>query len=238
MTSAPTPTAVETPWFDSHENLYKLAEWLRQHHGWQYFKDNAIDMLETPWSWSKEWRLASGDVAFVEVERPRDLLDDPLDPILTGDTARCTWCEGAIGIVAYDGEFGPDADWIVTYRDDKTGDYACSDCATSAANFHETADQRHSLIDLPELTPEMRVHFKAFDHTELFPVLIVHTVQTELGNILIEEGTATWGARNTDPAMSHGSISVWTKQTHYAGVATSSIKASSYVRLAGAAVPL
>ena len=226
MTDTLAPTTVDTPWFDSHENLFTLATWLRENNGWNFFKENALDMLERPWKWAPEWRLASGSVNFVVVTDHDEF---------TNASASCVWCDTLVGYVP--DLDGADTPWVTTYRDSISGDLACSDCAGQAANFVEP-DQRHSLIDLPAVTPEMRVHFKAFGHTELFPVLITHTVATELGNILVEEGTATWGARNTDPEMSHGSISVWTKDTHYAGISTSSIKASSYVRLAGAAVTL
>ena len=231
MTTAPTTT----PWYDSHENLYTLAEWIREHNGWAFFEKNAIDLLETPWRWENEWRLASGNVEFKLIERPRDILDDPLPEGIETDRNQCVWCKCLVGLVSFEHELGGmhEVEWVTIYVDNKSGDYACDDCAGSAPNFKETTAE--STPDLPELTDEMRTHFAAFDAVELFPVMITRDVTTELGNVLIEEGTRTWGARN---AERFSSISVWTKDTHYAGVKSSSIPSNCYVRLAGAAVML
>jgi len=225
-----TPTA--PVWYDNHANLYTLAEWIRSNHGWAFCEKNLIDVLEKPWKWEREWRLASGSVQFELIERPRDLHDDPLDPAISTDATSCTWCDAPVGLVAYENEFGPELDWVTIYRDAVSGDFACEDCAGSAANF-ERAN-----YPLPLITEEMRQHFAAFGHTEIFPVVITRDVQTELGNMLIERNERTWAARNTDPDMSPGSISVWTKHTHYAGCSTSSIPAAHYIRLAGATVTL
>ena len=65
--TTPAPT---TPWYDSHESLYTLAEWIRSNHGWAFCEKNLIDVLEKPWKWEKEWRLASGSVSFVRIDVP------------------------------------------------------------------------------------------------------------------------------------------------------------------------
>jgi len=119
-------------WYDSHENLHKLSEWLRLNRGWRFFKDNILDVLETPWSWEKEWRLANGDVHFVEY-RP-EVHEQHLI-----DVAKCDWCDNAIGYVTYaHSDGGTEIDWIPVYEDVNTGEVACDDCAGTAANFTET----------------------------------------------------------------------------------------------------
>jgi len=116
-------TQTETPWYDSHENLTTLAEWIRTNHGWNYFKNVILDVLEKPWKWEKEWRLASGDVDFNEVVPDR---------AFTPDRERCGWCDSLVGYVTYEDEFGPQTDWRPTFLDRKTGDYACDDCVGMA----------------------------------------------------------------------------------------------------------
>jgi hypothetical protein len=122
-------TYLPNTWYNDHENLTTLAEWLRTNRGWNFFKDNILDVLETPWSWEKEWRLASGDVEFVEY-RPEDNPDNP-HPV---DAAECDWCGGAIGYHTFDGQ----VEWLPVYEDTQSGEVACDDCAGTAANFAET----------------------------------------------------------------------------------------------------
>ena len=240
MTTAPTTT----PWYDSHANLYTLAEWIRENNGWAFFKENALDVLEKPWKWENEWRLASGAVEFEPIERGVKVVECCGQTIsFEPDATSCVWCQTLVGYVDFESEFGPETEWVVAYVDLKSGDLACDDCAGQASNFSDTTNVANDILatvvgalpGLPEVTPEMRTHFKAFDHTELFPVLITKDVKTELGNVLIPEGKRTWGARNIE---SHGSICVWTKETHYAGVSSSSIPVACFIRLAGSAVTL
>ena len=118
-------------WYDSHENLHKLSEWLRLNRGWRYFKDNILDVLETPWSWEKDWRLANGDVHFVEIH--------PEDHKCTVDRATCDWCGNQIGYVTFaHSDGGSEVQWLTTYEDVNSGEVACDDCAGTAVNFAET----------------------------------------------------------------------------------------------------
>ena len=162
--------------------------------------------------------------------------------MISTDADQCAWCDAAIGLISYESEFGPETDWVTIYRDTNSSDFACDECAGSASNFAETVAAALTADDVvqvrPELTDEMREHFAAFDHTELFLVQIIKTVKTDLGNVLIEEGEIVWAANNltwverfnegfTRPA----SMSVWTKDTHYAGVKSSSVPAANCMRL-------
>jgi hypothetical protein len=125
----------ETPWYNNHENLYKLAEWLRENRGWNFCKDNLLDVLETPWSWEKEWRLASGDVTFTEVTPDLATFGGAVNG------TRCDWCGDApVGYISYvEGQTNV-VEWVTTYRDGKTNDLACDDCAGTAVNFAETTN--------------------------------------------------------------------------------------------------
>jgi len=55
-----TPDVTPAPWFNNHENLFTLAEWIRKEHGWHYWERNALDIIEKPWKWEQEWKYASG----------------------------------------------------------------------------------------------------------------------------------------------------------------------------------
>lgn len=129
-------------WFDSHENLATLANWLRDNRGWAYCKDNLLDVLETPWSWEKEWRLASGTVNFVEVEKPSGVEDAPLSERFTVDGTKCHWCDAPVGFVTYNYGDGQEIEWVTTYEDTKSKELACDDDAGTAANFAETTGYR------------------------------------------------------------------------------------------------
>lgn len=118
-------TTTTTPWYNNHENLYTLAQWLRENRGWNFCKDNLLDVLETPWSWESDWRLASGNVHFIEVHSYEDS---------TVDRAKCDWCSGFVGYHTFYGE----REWFPCYEDTLTGEIACDDCAGTAANFAET----------------------------------------------------------------------------------------------------
>ena len=124
----------DSKWFNDHENLRKLAEWLRTNRGWNFFKDNILDVLETPWSWEKEWRLANGDVTFVELHA------NDANNQYTVDAAKCDWCGNPVGYVTFTLNEADDQsiEWLPVFEDTVTGEIACDDCAGTAENFAET----------------------------------------------------------------------------------------------------
>lgn len=121
-------TTYDDQWYNNHENLYTLAQWLRENSGWNWVKDNLLDVIEKPWKWDKEWRLASGQVDFGEY-RPEDNPDNP-HPI---DAAHCDWCDAAVGYHTFDDGDGDKVIWIMVFEDSMSGLIACRDCRDSAA---------------------------------------------------------------------------------------------------------
>ena len=83
-------------------------------------------------------------------------------------------------------------------------------------------------------TPEMVEHFRAFGPVDLKLVRITRDIKSRAGNILIGKGTVTWANfAPPDFEPTPGFVSVWTADTHYAGVDSSSVPITAVELLDG-----
>ena len=88
-----------------------------------------------------------------------------------------------------------------------------------------------TLIPLP--TIEMVTQFRAFGPVDLNPALCTKDVLSKAGNVILPEGAITWANGNI---YETDFVSVWTADTHYAGVKSSTVPSIHLSMVDGARV--